>query len=114
MYKLKKCFLFLNIFITITVITACGSKSLAETKADKDITMFVTSDIHYLDENLYDNGEAFQTILESGDGRQLNYIDEIVNAFANDVDKEKPDILIISGDLTNNGEKESHLKWQRS
>ncbi|MBC7958272.1 MAG: metallophosphoesterase, partial [Vallitaleaceae bacterium] len=45
-----------------------------------------------------------------GDGRQLNYVDEIVNAFANDVNKKNPEILIISGDLTNNGEKESHLQ----
>jgi 3',5'-cyclic AMP phosphodiesterase CpdA len=110
MYKLKNCFLYLNIFIVITAITACGSEKLDVTKMDNDITMFVTTDIHYLDENLYDNGEAFQTILEMGDGRQLNYIDEIVDAFANDVDKEKPVILIVSGDLTNNGEKESHIE----
>ena len=39
----------------------------------------------------------------------LYYSDDIINAFGADVQEDKPDILIISGDLTTNGEKQSHL-----
>lgn len=79
-------------------------------ESGKEITFFVASDIHYLSESLTDNGEAFQEFLNSGDGKQLDYIHEIMDAFENDIKKKKPDVLIISGDLTSNGEKESHLE----
>jgi 3',5'-cyclic AMP phosphodiesterase CpdA len=72
--------------------------------------MFVATDIHYLAEKLNDHGEAFQQYLSSGDGKQLNYVGEITDAFLDEVMQKKPDTLIISGDLTNNGEKESHLE----
>jgi 3',5'-cyclic AMP phosphodiesterase CpdA len=75
----------------------------------KDKTIYVASDIHYLSEKLTDNGIAYQKYISSGDGKQLNYIDEIMDAFVSDIKQSKPDILIVSGDLTNNGEKESHL-----
>ena len=79
-------------------------------ESGKDITFFVTSDTHYLAESLTDNGEAFQEFINSGDGKQLDYIHEIMDAFENDIKKKKPEVLIISGDLTSNGEKESHLE----
>jgi 3',5'-cyclic AMP phosphodiesterase CpdA len=74
----------------------------------EDQIIYITSDIHYLSEDLTDHKEAFEEYAASGDGKQLKYIDEIVNAFSYDVQKTKPDILIISGDLTSNGEKKSH------
>lgn len=83
---------------------------VTQIKSGKDITIFVASDTHYLAESLTDNGEAFQKFINSGDGKQLDYIHEIMNAFQNDIKKKKPEVLIISGDLTSNGEKESHLE----
>ncbi len=76
----------------------------------KKITMYVTTDIHYLAASLHDNGAAYQRYIATSDGRQLNYVTEITDAFATEVETQKPDILIVSGDLTNNGEKDSHLK----
>ncbi|MFB1049719.1 metallophosphoesterase [Paraliobacillus sp. JSM ZJ581] len=75
---------------------------------EKDLSLFVTTDWHYLDESLTDNGKAFQQYLESGDGKQLQDMDVILDTFAFEVKVAKPDIVIISGDLTNNGEKSSH------
>ncbi len=74
-----------------------------------DINLFVATDIHYLSNKINDHGEAFEKMNDSGDGRQAQYISEIVQAFKNDVIKEKPEVLIISGDLTHNGEEQSHL-----
>lgn len=75
-----------------------------------DITMYTATDIHYLGNDLTDGGAAFKEYVASGDGKQLQYIDEIMDAFIYEIESEKPDILIISGDLTNNGEKESHVE----
>jgi 3',5'-cyclic AMP phosphodiesterase CpdA len=76
--------------------------------SDKDTVFYITNDIHYLANELTDHGEAFQTFYKTGDGKQLEYIDEIVDAFTEDIGRTKPAVLIISGDLTSNGEKKSH------
>lgn len=74
-----------------------------------DIEIFVASDIHYLSSKINDNGSAFQEYMRKGDGKQVNYIREIFEAFTYEIKTQKPNLLIISGDLTNNGEKESHI-----
>lgn len=43
-----------------------------------------------------------------GDGKMVTYADEILDVFVADLIREHPDLLVISGDLTFNGEKESH------
>jgi 3',5'-cyclic AMP phosphodiesterase CpdA len=105
----KKWFIAL-LFILLILATGCSSGIKQAKKSDQDITIFVASDIHYLAKELNDNGEAFQKYMSTSDGKLLHYIDEITDAFVKDVIQEKPEVLIISGDLTNNGEKESHLE----
>lgn len=100
------------------VLTGCSSSSKDvkadyKIKAGEDITFYITSDLHYLSDSLTDKGEAFQKYVSSGNGTQLNYIDEILNAFIYEINSKKPDVLIISGDLTNNGEKKSHMDLAR-
>ena len=79
--------------------------------SNKNLKFFIATDPHYLSKNLTDNGKAFRNFVMSGNGNQLNYVEEIMDAFIYDIKNEKPDVLIISGDLTNNGEKESHLEF---
>lgn len=79
------------------------------TELSEAFTMYIATDIHYLSPKLTDDKEAFKTFVESGDGKQLDYIEEIMDAFIYEIKENHPDALIISGDLTNNGEKESHL-----
>ncbi len=78
---------------------------------DKDpISFWVASDVHYLDKELEDGGQAFQTYVTGGDGKMLPYSDEIAESLVRDVEQQKPKFIILSGDLTNNGEKSSHEK----
>lgn len=91
-------------------ITIPSSFAAAQIKSGSNVTLFVASDIHYLAKSLNDGGQAFQKFVNDGDGKELNYIYEIMDAFASDIKNKKPDILIISGDLTSNGEKRSHLE----
>jgi 3',5'-cyclic AMP phosphodiesterase CpdA len=98
--------------IIIFSLTGCTrGTGTVRIKSSKDITFFVATDVHYLAESLTDNGEAYQKFTSGGDGRQLNYISEIVDALANDIKKKKADVLIVSGDLTTNGEKKSHKEF---
>ena len=103
----KGWFILLIIFV-VSMLNGCSEVGSRGTKADKDLTMYVATDIHYLAKELNDQGEAFQKYIADSDGKLLHYITEVVDAFAQEVQKKKPEVLIISGDLTNNGEKESH------
>lgn len=78
-------------------------------KSGSDITMFIATDSHYFDKSLSDNSKGFSEFAVTRDGKQLIYSEEIMDAFANDIKTHDPDILIVSGDLTNNGEKLNHL-----
>jgi 3',5'-cyclic AMP phosphodiesterase CpdA len=115
--KTRRIFLSLVSAVLMFSFTACSlSVSAPEAgriESGKDISFFITTDIHYLAKSLTDGGEAYQKFINSGDGRQLNYIDELMDAFTNDIKKKKPQVLIISGDLTTNGERESHLELSK-
>lgn len=96
-------------FIISILLTGCSTVIRNPIESGKDISMFIASDIHYLADSINDRGKAFEDYCNSGDGRMLYYVDDILNAFSNDMKTDKPDILILSGDLTTNGEKQSHL-----
>ena len=71
-------------------------------------TAIVATDIHYLARSLTDGGSSFRYMVEHGDGKVVTYIEQIVDAFLEEVIAQKPDMLILSGDLTLDGEKKSH------
>ncbi len=77
---------------------------------DNELTIFEVTDIHYISNNISDKGEAFQRMLKSADGRETYYIEELTDALVYEIEQKKPDVLIVSGDLTHNGEKESHIE----
>lgn len=68
----------------------------------------IASDIHYLAKELTDFGPAFQRMSDDGDGKMPLYVWEITDAFLEEVIARKPQALIISGDLTLEGERISH------
>lgn len=70
--------------------------------------IIVATDIHYFAEELTDDGEEFYRMVNHGDGKVVPYIREITDAFIEEVIAEKPDALVLSGDLSLNGEKLSH------
>lgn len=71
-------------------------------------TIVVATDLHYLAPELTDNGEFFTEMVETADGKAMQHIDELVRAFARQIIDERPDALILSGDLSFNGETASH------
>lgn len=70
--------------------------------------IILATDIHYFDSSLTDYGPRFQEMVEYGDGKVVTYIDEITDAFLEEVIQLRPNALILSGDLTLEGEKKSH------
>lgn len=70
--------------------------------------IMIASDIHYLAKELTDFGDAFENMSENGDGKVVPYVWEILDAFLDVVTERKPQALILSGDLSLQGEQLSH------
>lgn len=82
---------------------------LSEEESFVQQKIVVATDLHYLAETLAGNrGPAFMAMVEEGDGRVLQYSWEVLDAFLDDMLEEQPDLVVLSGDLTLNGEKKSH------
>ncbi|MFD2879471.1 metallophosphoesterase family protein [Paenibacillus rhizoplanae] len=100
--------------LLLLMLSSCGGQDVAETEpqyriqSGHDLSILTTSDTHYLAQELRDLGPAFQQFLAAGDGKQLGYSKEMMEALGYDIGIRKPDVLIISGDLSNNGEEASH------
>lgn len=91
----------------IFALSACQKKNEI-LPADTEIKLAIATDLHLLSNQLFDYDPSTMDAYVSGDGRLVFYTSEIMDAFKDQLNMEKPDILIISGDLTHNGEKSSH------
>ena len=71
-------------------------------------TIFVISDVHVMSPKLLvKEGSAFSSYLNS-DPKLLEYSGEVLEQLVNEAVKRKPDLVIIPGDLTKDGELVSH------
>lgn len=75
----------------------------------QQITMMVTSDTHVMDKTLFDvpYGEAFIKAMQQ-DLKVAESSQQLFEQFAAIVMKERPQLLLIPGDLTKDGERASH------
>lgn len=92
------------------LLAFCAALRAVPVPAAGEIQVAILTDIHYLAESLHDDGTAFRKLVYEGDGKNTELIRDILEAFRFTLKREKPDILIVTGDLTLNGEKASHLE----
>lgn len=98
----------LTIFVLIVAVVLKSSRLKPASGPAAPVTMFVAADLHYLSPDLTDHGSYFQELTASGDGKAMEYCEEITESFVEQVISQSPDVLILAGDLTFNGEKLSH------
>lgn len=77
-------------------------------RAEKTTTIVHATDLHYLSPAMTDYGKKFMSLIDSGDGKVVHYSPQIVSAFVAEMLTLMPDAVILSGDLTFNGEPQSH------
>lgn len=77
-------------------------------KPGGELELITATDLHYLAPSLTDKGEFFTQMLAAADGKVTYYCEELVEAFLAEVTEQKPDALILTGDLSFNGAVESH------
>lgn len=83
------------------------SKSTVKQPLPK-ISIYVASDLHYIAPELTDNGTYFMNMVRNADGKAMQYSEEITDSFVEQVLQKKPNLVLLSGDLTFNGAKASH------
>ena len=77
---------------------------------EEELTIWLVTDIHYLSPTLFDDGEAFAKMEATSAGKDLRHTQHHLEALVWRAAKEKPDLLIVSGDLTFNGEYQSMVE----
>ena len=75
-----------------------------------DIKIAVISDVHFLSKRLALPGKALSAY-EKSTGRDIEDLHLVFNFVLNDLLKEEIDILLITGDLSNHGEFQSHIDF---
>ena len=73
-------------------------------------TIMIVSDLHYMSGTMHDDGTAFWKMVADDDGKTSQYSDFLMDALADTVLEKKPSALVLTGDITLNGERENHEK----
>ena len=70
-------------------------------------TIVQISDIHYLSPSLYDY-DRLRNLTLIGDGKATHIMDKVMDEFVSEMLELSPGAVVVTGDLTYNGEKKSH------
>lgn len=68
----------------------------------------VITDIHFLSKSLVKNGDAL-ALYENSTGRNVKELHEVFDKVLVDLQNENIDLLLLTGDISNHGELQSHL-----
>ena len=105
---MKKFRVFFFCLLSAFFFTACEKSPPPQENLYPLYRIVVLSDIHYMDPSLLVNdGTAFQTYLFK-DPKLLAASDSILQATITQIINASPDLVLISGDLTKDGERISH------
>ena len=86
------------------------SFNIDKNNVNPEIKIAIISDIHYMDKSLLvKDGTAFQEYIAK-DPKLLEYSSAILDAAIQDIVNKKPDLVLIPGDLTKDGERINHEK----
>lgn len=99
--KRKTLELILLLFTAIAATTLVGC-------AKPELTIVHVSDMHYFSPSLIENEDFMWKVAMESDGKDTVQSALIAQAFVDDMIKLKPDVVVITGDLTLNGEEASH------
>ncbi|MBY4955129.1 metallophosphoesterase [Streptococcus suis] len=110
----KKIVLLLGAIVVIVLIWSAIAGQRQQSYIEVELTdqdkIWIITDLHYLSQDLFDDGEAFSYIEKTAAGKDLRYGKERMEALVEQVEREHPSLLLVSGDLTLNGEKQSMVE----
>lgn len=72
------------------------------------VRLAVIADVHYFAADLVEEGHALENY-EKATGRRVNDLHAVLDKVLADLVKERVEVLLVAGDLTNHGERQSHV-----
>ncbi|MBQ2997788.1 MAG: metallophosphoesterase [Oscillospiraceae bacterium] len=83
---------------------------LCSCSSEEKLDIVHVTDIHFAGREYFDyEGIYAESNDSNGSGKQMKYLDDILDAFIEEMKQRKPDYIIVTGDSTYAGAKESHL-----
>lgn len=102
---MKKIQTFVWLFCVMFQIQSC-------TSAPESIRMGIIGDPHYMSEQLMDGGKALQGYINMS-GKDIRDVPLVLQQVLDNYLKSDIDILLIPGDITKDGEKQSHIDFRK-
>ena len=98
----------LSLLLSVVLVFTLTVPALAAEKPqDMNLRIAVMSDLHYLSPDMIADTEDFEHAFNS-DRKLLKESSSVLREMLERVRADKPDILLVSGDLTKDGEQECH------
>ncbi len=105
---LKKRMKFNTTILSVMLFFGLSFTSCA--KKNENVKIGVIGDAHYLSEQLMDNGSAIKSI-ENVSGKDITAVPQVLDQVLSEYLKSDINVLLIAGDMTKDGEKQSHLDF---
>ena len=93
-----------NIFLVLSILLSWSIS------AQQPLKIAVISDTHYLSKKLAKDGVALQNF-ETATGRINKDLHQALSQVISELKAYLPDVLLITGDMTNHGERQSHIDF---
>lgn len=93
----------LTLILLFVLFTGCASSGNSDA-----IRIAVITDIHFLDKQLAVEGKALSAY-EQSTGRNVDDLHAVLDVVLKNLQEAAPDLLLVTGDITNHGERQSHL-----
>ena len=94
--------------VLLAALLLAGIGCAAAGAENDEVRILVATDLHYISPAICDFGSCFTHMMDSGDSKLTHYCEELTEAFLEEVIAEKPAALLLTGDLSFNGARESH------
>lgn len=111
---MKNTILIMGVLVFIFIIAAAYliPQEVPMINIDESIKMHIVADPHLMSEKLTEDSETFSNYLYTVD-RMMKYTGFFLDVVEDEVKKNRPDIVIYPGDLTNNGSRVNHQEFEK-
>lgn len=107
---MKKISFIISFFLIFVSLFSCTENKISLNKEEHIMDVMIASDLHYLSDDLFSLDNKIYTKANlTSDGRYQEKDNQIIDMLIDKVKKESPQYLVLTGDLSFNGEKKSHL-----
>jgi len=98
----------LCILLAALLLAGMGCTAARAESGNEEVHILIATDLHYISPEICDFGSYFTHMMDSADSKLTHYCEELTEAFLDEVIADKPAALLLTGDLSFNGARESH------